>query len=71
MWAATGDERFKQRADYIVEELKQVQDKHGDGYLSALEGGRAAFGALAQGDIRSAAFDLNGEWSPWYSYNFV
>jgi DUF1680 family protein len=67
MWAATGDERFKQRADHIVEELKQVQDKHGDGYLSALEGGRTAFGALARGEIRSAAFDLNGEWSPWYT----
>jgi DUF1680 family protein len=67
MWAATGDARFKQRADYIVAELQQVQDRHGDGYLSALEGGRAAFGALARGEIRSAAFDLNGEWSPWYT----
>src|SRR5262249_49754718 len=27
MYAATGDERFKQRADYIVNELKEVQDK--------------------------------------------
>ena len=26
MWAATGDARFKQRADYIVSELKIVQD---------------------------------------------
>jgi len=67
MWAATGDERFKQRADYIVGELKQVQDKHGDGYLSALEGGRDAFGRLSRGEIRSASFDLNGEWSPWYT----
>ena len=67
MWAATGDARFKQRADYIVAELQQVQDRHGDGYLSALEGGRAAFGALARGEIRAAAFDLNGEWSPWYT----
>src|SRR5437763_5259655 len=33
MWAATGDARFKQRADYIVSELKAVQDKQGDGYL--------------------------------------
>src|SRR5947199_1937965 len=67
MWAATGDRRFKDRADYIVAELKVVQDKHGDGYLSALEGGRKAFDALARGEIRSAAFDLNGEWSPWYT----
>ena len=36
MWAATGDARFKERADYIVSELKDVQDKHGDGYLGAL-----------------------------------
>ncbi len=67
MWSATGDPRFKQRADYIVGELKQVQDAHGDGYLSALKGGRKAFDELARGEIRSAAFDLNGEWSPWYT----
>src|SRR5437773_5458375 len=36
MWQATGDARFKQRVDYMVSELKAVQDKHGDGYLSAL-----------------------------------
>jgi len=67
MYAATGDSRFKERADYIVKELKEVQDKHGDGYLSALEGGRQCFEALAWGEIRSASFDLNGQWSPWYT----
>jgi uncharacterized protein len=67
MWAATGDVRFKQRADYVVSELKGVQDKHGDGYLSALARGREAFAELAKGTIRSAAFDLNGLWSPWYT----
>lgn len=67
MYAATGDIRFKERADYIVKELKEVQDKHGDGYLSALEGGRQCFEALARGEIKSASFDLNGQWSPWYT----
>ncbi len=67
MYAATGDTRFKDRADYIVKELKEVQDKHGDGYLSALEGGRRCFEALAKGEIKAASFDLNGEWSPWYT----
>jgi DUF1680 family protein len=67
MWAATGDRRFKDRVDYIVAELKLVQDKQGDGYLSALQGGRKCFNALARGEIRAAAFDLNGEWSPWYT----
>ena len=66
MSLATGDARFKERADYIVRELKVVQDTHGDGYLSALEGGREAFAALSKGDIRSGGFDLNGLWSPWY-----
>ncbi len=36
MWAATGDMRFKERADYIVNELKEIQDKQGDGYIGAL-----------------------------------
>ena len=66
MWAATGDARFKERADYIVKELKEVQDKHGDGYLSALEGGRECWEAVAKGNIRSGGFDLNGLWAPWY-----
>ncbi len=67
MYLATGDARFKQRADYLVRELEEVQNKNGDGYLSALEGGREAFAALSRGEIKSAAFDLNGLWSPWYT----
>ena len=67
MWAATGDARFKDRAEYLVGELKVVQDKNGGGYLCALEHGRDCFAALARGDIRAAPFDLNGEWSPWYT----
>jgi uncharacterized protein len=67
MYAATGDIRFKQRADYIVSELKEVQDKNGDGYLSALENGRERFNEVANGNIRSSFFDLNGLWSPWYT----
>ncbi|NOR67412.1 MAG: hypothetical protein GQ528_08650, partial [Woeseiaceae bacterium] len=66
MWAATGDARFKERADYLVKELKEVQDKHGDGYLSALEGGRECWQDVATGNIRSGGFDLNGFWAPWY-----
>ena len=67
MFAATGDARFGERAHYLVRELALVQAKNGDGYLSALEGGREAFAALSRGVIRSAAFDLNGLWSPWYT----
>ena len=67
MWAATGDEEFRRRADYMVAELKLVQDAHGDGYLSALDNLRDAFARLSRGDIESASFDLNGLWAPWYT----
>jgi DUF1680 family protein len=86
MYAATGNEEFKERAAYIVREMKEVQDKNGDGYLGALLGtrpgrgrrdgppqesdladGRELFALLAQGEIRSGGFDLNGMWSPWYT----
>src|SRR2546430_2197708 len=40
MWSATGDPRFKQRADHI--ELKHVEDAHREGLLRGLQGGRAA-----------------------------
>jgi DUF1680 family protein len=67
MYAATGDARFKERADYIVKELKEVQDKNGDGFAGALEGVREKFKEVAAGNIRSSFFDLNGLWSPWYT----
>ncbi|MGH7953240.1 MAG: beta-L-arabinofuranosidase domain-containing protein, partial [Limisphaerales bacterium] len=78
MYAATGDPRFKERADYMVNELKAVQDQQGDGYIGALMGterngggfqlvdGKDLFNQLAHGEIRSGGFDLNGMWSPWY-----
>ena len=67
MYQATGDARFKQRADYIVRELDEVQRKNGDGYAGALEGLREAFAKVSKGEIKSGGFDLNGLWSPWYT----
>ena len=67
MWAATGDERFKARADYLVQELKAVQEKHGDGYLGAIQKGKETFQEVSKGNIRSSGFDLNGQWAPWYT----
>jgi len=67
MYAATGDARFKERADHIVSELKLVQEKWGDGFAGALERVREAFAEVSAGTIKSATFDLNGLWSPWYT----
>ena len=71
MWAATGDVRFKERANYIVEQLKEIQDAQGDGYIGALLDGQGVDGKqrfvdLSNGVIKSGGFDLNGLWSPWY-----
>ena len=66
MYAVTADPRFKQRADYIVREMKEVQDKHGDGYLGAQANGKQQLIEVSRGNIRSASFDLNGIWVPWY-----
>jgi hypothetical protein len=71
MYAATGDDRFKQRAEYLVSELKAVQERQGDGYIGAQADkdgvdGKIRFQELSRGIIRSGGFDLNGLWSPWY-----
>ena len=71
MFAATGDARFKERADYLVRELKAVQDAQGDGYIGAQADrdgvpGKQKYEELAKGVITSGGFDLNGLWSPWY-----
>ena len=70
-WAASGDVRFKERAGYIVQELKLVQEAQGDGYIGALMDkdnvdGKVRFQDLSKGVIKSGGFDLNGIWSPWY-----
>jgi len=71
MYAATGDARFKDRADAVVTELENIQQAQGDGYLGALMDGQGVdgkvrFQELSKGTIRSGGFDLNGLWSPWY-----
>jgi DUF1680 family protein len=67
MYAATGDARFKQRADYIVSEIGTCQDANGDGFAGALPGVKEAFAEVSKGNIKAANFDLNGLWSPWYT----
>jgi len=73
MFAATGDGRFKQRADELVAQLKEVQDQRGSGYLGALTDAQGRDAAdifekdIAVGTIRSGGFDLNGMWAPWYT----
>ncbi|HUO09295.1 MAG TPA: beta-L-arabinofuranosidase domain-containing protein [Phycisphaerae bacterium] len=65
MYAATGDEKLKQRVDYLVAELAKCQDalaEHGSnkGYLSAFP---------------ESLFDRNDKsenvWAPWYTMHKI
>jgi DUF1680 family protein len=75
--AHTGDEECKRRVDYIVAELAQCQAQAPDGYVAAftrrkdktIENGRVIFDEIKAGDIRSAGFDLNGCWVPFYNWH--
>jgi uncharacterized protein len=71
MYQATGDKRFKEKADYVVEELKTCQQADENGYIGAIPRGREIFAEVSQGDIRSQGFDLNGGWVPWYTQHKV
>ena len=68
MFASTGDQRFKERVDYIVEELRACQLADGSGFIGAFpDGKRILEEEVAVGNIRSQGFDLNGIWVPWYN----
>ncbi len=67
MYASLGDERFKDRVAYLLDELDACQKAHGDGYVSAIPNGHQLFAEVEKGDIRAKPFDLNGGWSPYYT----
>ncbi len=67
-YRATGDPRFKERVDYIVEELALVQAQHGDGFIAAIPDGRDLFRDIRRGDVRPRpGFQLNDANVPWYN----
>ena len=72
MYQSTGDSRFLERVNYIVNELKMLQDSDGDGYIGAFPNGKKVFEEeVSKGNIRSAGFDLNGIWAPFYTMHKV
>ncbi len=66
MYASTGKEEYKKRVDYIISELGRCQQARGTGFVGAMPGEDSAWRKVADGDIRSGGFDLNGLWAPWY-----
>lgn len=66
-YASTGDERFKERAEYVASELAECQEAAGSGILAGDPNYFKVFEEVARGDIRTQGFDLNGLWVPWYA----
>ena len=72
MYQTTGDNRFFERVNYIVDELKKLQDEDGEGYIGAFPNGKEILEEeVAKGDIRSQGFDLNGIWAPFYTQHKI
>ncbi len=71
MYVTTGNEEFKKRVDYIIDELGKCQQARKTGYVGAIPNEDSIFGKVARGVIRSSGFDLNGGWSPWYTVHKV
>ncbi|NIO85789.1 MAG: hypothetical protein GTN53_34960 [Candidatus Aminicenantes bacterium] len=72
MYQTTGDRRFFDRVNYIVDQLDACQQADGDGYIGAFPEGKRIFEEeVAKGNIRSKGFDLNGIWAPFYTQHKV
>jgi len=71
MYAATGDERMKERMDYMLSELKRAQDANSDGYLSGVPGGKAMWKDISEGKIDAGSFSLNKKWVPLYNIHKI
>jgi uncharacterized protein len=67
MYASTGDIRFFDRVNYLVDQLAICQAARKTGYVGAIPKEDSIFGKVERGEIKTTGFDLNGGWSPWYT----
>jgi DUF1680 family protein len=65
-YASSGDKQFLDRANYIVDELGECQKARKTGYIGGIPNEDKIWKEVAAGDIKTAGFDLNGGWVPWY-----
>lgn len=73
-YAATADERFRKRIDYIIAEMAESQRAYGDGYVGALPMLElTTMRGFKQGKVEpKGAFNFkDGGWVPWYTQHKV
>jgi uncharacterized protein len=66
-FAATGEEKFQSRVNYIVDELALMQELRKNGYVGGIPEEDRIWSEIGSGNIRAEAFDLNGGWVPFYT----
>jgi DUF1680 family protein len=78
MYAQTGEADYRDRARYVVRQLRAVQQAQGDGYAGGTtveRGGKTVDGKVVYEEIRAGKIDtaggLNGGWVPIYTYHKV
>ncbi len=70
-YRGTGDRRFLDRINYVVDQLAECQKANGNGYVSGIPDGKRLFAEVKAGNIRAKGFELNGIWSPWYTIHKI
>ena len=69
-YAATGDSRAKDRADYIVDELAECQKANGDGYVMTIPQAKV-WDKIKAGTFSASGFAICGWWVPNYTIHKV
>lgn len=66
-YASTKSKEAKDKLDYVLSELKNIQRE--DGYIGGVES--KPFDEAFSGKVNAEAFSLNGYWVPWYSVHKI
>ena len=65
-YAASGNKVFLNKANYVVDQLDEIQEARKTGYIGGIPGEDTLWKQVIAGKIVSNGFDLNGAWVPWY-----
>jgi len=71
MYASTGDQKIKQRLDYMIDELDRCQNASVNGYVSGIPSGKKIWKEISEGNIRASGFGLNDRWVPLYNIHKI
>jgi DUF1680 family protein len=76
MYQATGDTNLRQRLDYVIDQLDEVQKANKSGYLLPVAGGKKLFEQIAAGNFRIGGsakygYQINGVFEPTYTWNKI